>query len=209
VCDRLPAGLVFARANRPPHMRAGRQCWDVARLAAGRAVTIRLTAQPAGGARKALRNVAVAGVEGAPALDVRSSPVVRVGRTAGRARPGGVTGWAWSACSGRGASPASRPPAPRSWRPRPPRRRCGRPARTARPSRGSSRPRPLSLTSLSRVLRDYGGGPGRIAIHGRDGASLRNPLGTARSHGCIRVADRDVLWLARRIPPGTPVEIRN
>ena len=39
------------------------------------------------------------------------------------------------------------------------------------------------------VLDDYGGGPGRVAIHGREGASLRDPLGTARSHGCVRVAN--------------------
>jgi lipoprotein-anchoring transpeptidase ErfK/SrfK len=37
------------------------------------------------------------------------------------------------------------------------------------------------------VLDDYGGGPGRVAIHGRAGASLLDPLGTARSHGCIRI----------------------
>ena len=45
----------------------------------------------------------------------------------------------------------------------------------------------LSLTALSDVLESYGGGPGRIAIHGRGGASLRDPLGSARSHGCIRI----------------------
>jgi lipoprotein-anchoring transpeptidase ErfK/SrfK len=66
----------------------------------------------------------------------------------------------------------------------------------------------LSLTALSTVLEDYGGGPGRVAIHGRGGASLRDPLGTARSHGCVRVANRAVRWLARRVPPGTPVRIR-
>jgi len=74
--------------------------------------------------------------------------------------------------------------------------------------RGFLGPWALSLTALSRVLEDYGGGPGRIAIHGRDGASLRDPLGSARSHGCIRVPDAAVGWLARRVPPGTPVRIR-
>jgi lipoprotein-anchoring transpeptidase ErfK/SrfK len=66
----------------------------------------------------------------------------------------------------------------------------------------------LSLTALSRVLESYGGGPGRVAIHGREGASLRDPLGSARSHGCIRIDSRTVDWLARRAPPGTPVRIR-
>jgi L,D-transpeptidase catalytic domain len=66
----------------------------------------------------------------------------------------------------------------------------------------------LSLTAHSNVLESYGGGPGRVAIHGRAGASLRDPLGSARSHGCIRVNNRNVLWMAKRIPPGTPVRIR-
>jgi lipoprotein-anchoring transpeptidase ErfK/SrfK len=58
------------------------------------------------------------------------------------------------------------------------------------------------------VLDNYGGGPGRVAIHGRGGASLADPLGTARSHGCIRVANLDVQWLARSVAAGTPVRIR-
>jgi lipoprotein-anchoring transpeptidase ErfK/SrfK len=66
----------------------------------------------------------------------------------------------------------------------------------------------LSLTAFSRVLESYGGGPGRVAIHGRGGASLRDPLGSDRSHGCIRIRNRAVAWLARRVPPATPVRIR-
>jgi lipoprotein-anchoring transpeptidase ErfK/SrfK len=65
----------------------------------------------------------------------------------------------------------------------------------------------LALTALSNVLKSYGGGPGRVAIHGRAGASLRDPLGSARSHGCIRISNRDVEWLAREIPVGTPVRL--
>jgi lipoprotein-anchoring transpeptidase ErfK/SrfK len=66
----------------------------------------------------------------------------------------------------------------------------------------------LSLTALSDVLESYGGGPGRIAIHGRGGASLRDPLGSARSHGCVRVSNGAVEWLAVHVLPGTPVDIR-
>lgn len=66
----------------------------------------------------------------------------------------------------------------------------------------------LQLTAFSTVLERYGGGPGRVAIHGRGGVSLRDPLGTARSHGCVRVDNSEVRWLARTIPPGTPVRIR-
>ena len=65
----------------------------------------------------------------------------------------------------------------------------------------------LHLTAHSDVLFDYGGGPGRVAIHGRSGASLLDPLGTARSHGCIRVADRQIVWMARHLPAGTPVRV--
>jgi lipoprotein-anchoring transpeptidase ErfK/SrfK len=65
----------------------------------------------------------------------------------------------------------------------------------------------LSLTSLSEVLEDYGGGPGRVAIHGRAGASLLDPLGTARSHGCIRIDNVHVSWMASHLPVGTPVQV--
>lgn len=67
----------------------------------------------------------------------------------------------------------------------------------------------LSLTALSRTLKSYGGGPGRIALHGRDGASLLNPLGSAASHGCIRLHNRAIRWLAGHAPTGTPVRIHN
>jgi len=65
----------------------------------------------------------------------------------------------------------------------------------------------LHLTAFSNVLDDYGGGPGRVAIHGRGGASLRDPLGSARSHGCVRIENRRVRFLARAAQAGTPVRI--
>jgi lipoprotein-anchoring transpeptidase ErfK/SrfK len=65
----------------------------------------------------------------------------------------------------------------------------------------------LHLTAFSNVLDKYGGGPGRVAIHGRGGASLEDPLGTARSHGCIRIANASVDWLAHTVIAGTPVRI--
>jgi hypothetical protein len=66
----------------------------------------------------------------------------------------------------------------------------------------------IHLTGHSDVLDDFGGGPGRVAIHGRGGASLHVPLGSAASHGCIRVDNDVVSWLARTVPTGTPVVIR-
>ena len=65
----------------------------------------------------------------------------------------------------------------------------------------------LFLTAHSRVLDDYGGGPGRIAIHGRAGPLLAAPLGTAGSHGCIRIANARIRWLARIAINGTPVQV--
>lgn len=65
----------------------------------------------------------------------------------------------------------------------------------------------IALTFTSNVLENYGGGPGRIAIHGRSGESLLDPLGTARSHGCIRISNGPVRWIARKVPRGTPIRI--
>ena len=74
--------------------------------------------------------------------------------------------------------------------------------------RGFLGPWALPLTIHSDVLDDYGGGPGRVGIHGRAGASLRDPLGSARSHGCIRINNPPITWMARHIPLGTPVDVR-
>jgi lipoprotein-anchoring transpeptidase ErfK/SrfK len=67
----------------------------------------------------------------------------------------------------------------------------------------------LPLTSLSNVLKNFGGGPGRTAIHGRGGASFSDPLGSARSHGCIRVDNPHISWMAARVPVGTPVLVKH
>ena len=65
----------------------------------------------------------------------------------------------------------------------------------------------LHLTAFSSVLHSYDGGPGRIALHGRAGGLLLDPLGSARSHGCVRMPSGFVRWLARRVRPGVPVDI--
>lgn len=65
----------------------------------------------------------------------------------------------------------------------------------------------MALTLLSHKLDHFEGGEGRVAIHGRDGASLLDPLGSSRSHGCIRVADAEVRWMAAHVPAGTPVRV--
>jgi hypothetical protein len=66
----------------------------------------------------------------------------------------------------------------------------------------------LHLTAHSNVLDNYGGGPGRVAIHGRAGPLLADPIGSASSHGCVRAKNDDIVWLAARVPLGTPVLIR-
>ncbi len=75
------------------------------------------------------------------------------------------------------------------------------------PARSELGPWVLHLTAHSDALFDYGGGPGRVAMHGRDGPLLADPLGSASSHGCIRMSDDVIDWLAHRITPGTPVRI--
>ena len=63
----------------------------------------------------------------------------------------------------------------------------------------------LATSDRSNVLQEFDGGPGQIAIHGLD--NLGGQLGTAISHGCIRLADSAITWLAERISPGVPVTI--
>lgn len=63
----------------------------------------------------------------------------------------------------------------------------------------------LATSDRSYVLQEFDGGPGQIAIHGLD--NLGGQLGTAESHGCIRLADSSITWLAQRISPGVPITI--
>ena len=65
----------------------------------------------------------------------------------------------------------------------------------------------LLLTAHSDALARFEGGPGTVAIHGRAGTSLSDPLGSARSHGCIRIDNSAVSFLARVAREGTPVLI--
>lgn len=65
----------------------------------------------------------------------------------------------------------------------------------------------LTITGHSNVLDTFQGGDGRVAIHGRGGSSLLDPLGSARSHGCVRIDNEAIRWLAGIAQPGTPVEV--
>lgn len=65
----------------------------------------------------------------------------------------------------------------------------------------------LPLTGYSDVLQRFDGGNGQIALHGRGGASLKVPVGTAASHGCVRIENAAIGRIARTVPTGTPVAI--
>jgi lipoprotein-anchoring transpeptidase ErfK/SrfK len=66
-------------------------------------------------------------------------------------------------------------------------------------------PSALALSARSNVFSEFDGGPGQIAIHGRD--LLGGTLGQAQSHGCMRLATPAIDWLVARISPGVPVTI--
>ena len=65
----------------------------------------------------------------------------------------------------------------------------------------------LALSARSNVLQEFDGGPGQIALHGL--TNIGGVLGTAASHGCVRLADDAMRWLVARVGPGVPVTITN
>jgi lipoprotein-anchoring transpeptidase ErfK/SrfK len=67
-------------------------------------------------------------------------------------------------------------------------------------------PYALAISARSDIFQEFEGGPGQIAIHGTNG--LSDPLGSAASHGCIRLAPAAVTWLAHRIGAGVPVTMQ-
>ncbi len=71
----------------------------------------------------------------------------------------------------------------------------------------SGAPYALATSARSNALAEFDGGPGQIALHGT--GNLSGALGTAVSHGCIRLAPRAIAWLAARIGAGVPVSIES
>jgi lipoprotein-anchoring transpeptidase ErfK/SrfK len=63
----------------------------------------------------------------------------------------------------------------------------------------------LVLSARSNVLQEFDGGPGQIALHGL--ANIGGVLGSAVSHGCVRLDNSAMRWLVARIGPGVPVTI--
>jgi hypothetical protein len=66
-------------------------------------------------------------------------------------------------------------------------------------------PYALATSDFSNVLQEFDGGPGQIALHGREG--LPEPISTASSHGCVRFANQDIEWMANHVTQGTPITI--
>jgi lipoprotein-anchoring transpeptidase ErfK/SrfK len=69
----------------------------------------------------------------------------------------------------------------------------------------SGAPYALATSARSNVLMQFDGGPGQVAIHGTD--NIPGAIGTASSHGCIRLNTTNITWLAMRIGPGVPLTI--
>jgi lipoprotein-anchoring transpeptidase ErfK/SrfK len=74
------------------------------------------------------------------------------------------------------------------------------------PAGAAGAPFALATSDRSNALREFEGGPGQIAIHGVQ--NLGGTLGTAASHGCIRLGTPAITWLAAHLGPGVPVTIR-
>jgi hypothetical protein len=64
----------------------------------------------------------------------------------------------------------------------------------------------LATSGFSRILKHFDGGQGQVALHAR--GFLRDRVGTAASHGCVRFNDHDMSWLAKHVPNGTTIQIQ-
>jgi lipoprotein-anchoring transpeptidase ErfK/SrfK len=66
-------------------------------------------------------------------------------------------------------------------------------------------PYALATSARSNVLQEFEGGPGQIALHGT--RNIPGALGSAVSHGCVRLSGHAIAWLATRIGAGVPLSI--
>jgi lipoprotein-anchoring transpeptidase ErfK/SrfK len=67
-------------------------------------------------------------------------------------------------------------------------------------------PYALALSARSAVFQEFAGGPGQVAFHGL--GNVGGTLGTAVSHGCVRLEASAMGWLVDHVGPGVPVSIR-
>ncbi len=73
-----------------------------------------------------------------------------------------------------------------------------------RPINSGYGPYAYGLSGHSTVLRSFDGGDGEIGLHG---TSDTNSIGRSTSHGCIRLHNTDITYLAHLLPLGTPITI--
>ncbi|HVF74583.1 MAG TPA: L,D-transpeptidase [Acidimicrobiales bacterium] len=69
---------------------------------------------------------------------------------------------------------------------------------------GDYGPYAYGLSGFSNVLTNFNGGAGVIGIHG---TNQPGSVGRDVSHGCIRMRNEDIRYLAERLPLGTPVKV--
>ncbi|MBV9098940.1 MAG: L,D-transpeptidase [Frankiaceae bacterium] len=65
-------------------------------------------------------------------------------------------------------------------------------------------PYAYGTSAFSTVYSEFEGGPGQIGVHG---TGDRSSIGRNVSHGCLRLAIRDISWMAHNVPAGTPLTI--
>jgi lipoprotein-anchoring transpeptidase ErfK/SrfK len=63
----------------------------------------------------------------------------------------------------------------------------------------------FGLSGFSPTLKTFAGGPGQLAVHGTNKASA---LGSRVSHGCVRISNDDITWMAKNLAIGTPVVVK-
>ena len=69
---------------------------------------------------------------------------------------------------------------------------------------GAYGPYAFGLSGFSETISEFAGGDGQIGIHGTNDPGS---LGEAVSHGCIRIPNDVIAWLANQLPLGTPVHV--
>jgi lipoprotein-anchoring transpeptidase ErfK/SrfK len=74
------------------------------------------------------------------------------------------------------------------------------------PSGAGGGPFALATSARSHVYQEFEGGPGQIALHGVQG--IGGTMGTAVSHGCVRMTTAAISWLAQYVKAGVPLTIR-
>jgi hypothetical protein len=75
----------------------------------------------------------------------------------------------------------------------------------ALPASAPGAPYALALSARSDVYEEFEGGPGQVAFHGL--GHLGGSLGTAVSHGCVRLSAAAISWLVIVVGAGVPVTV--